>query len=196
MNFKSASSILLSAVAVISLCQCKQQSNDAAQVVQPQVSAASTGLKIAYIDVDSLLANYSYYIDLRDEMLRKEENYSLLLAEEREKIEKEIDDFNSKLQKGIFSSEERAKSESNRIAKKQKAFQEKAEKYSNELDELGLSNSQKMTDIITNYLKEFNKDKGYNVILSKASLLLADDSMNITAQVLEGLNAEYNKTNK
>ena len=195
MNFKSVSSFVLSSVLVLGFTQCSQQATNA-NVQQEQVPVAVSGLKIAYIDVDSLLANYTFYQDLEEEMTRKEENYRLVLTEDNNKLQKEIEEHQKKLNNGVYSSAERAESEQNRLLKKQQSLQEKAQKYSIELDNEGAANSQKISETVDNYIKEYNKTRGYNLIISKTSLLFADQALNITAEVLEGLNAAYNQTDK
>ena len=149
------------------------------------------GLKIAYVDVDSLLSAYLFYQDLAEQMLRKEENSRLLLTEEAEKLQKEIDDFNKKLQNNVFSSQERVNQEQNRLLKKQQEFEALEAKLSNELMIESNKNAEKVSEAVNSFLKEYNKDKGFNLILSKASIMLADESMDITAEVIEGLNANY-----
>ena len=195
MNFKSVSSFVLSSVLVLGFTQCSQQATNA-NVQQEQVPVAVSGLKIAYIDVDSLLANYTFYQDLAEEMTRKEENYRLVLTEDNNKLQKEIEEHQKKLNNGVYSSAERAESEQNRLLKKQQSLQEKAQKYSIELDNEGAANSQKISETVDDYIKEYNKTRGYNLIISKTSLLFADQALNITAEVLEGLNAAYNQTDK
>ena len=196
MNFKSVSSIILSAAAVLSFSQCKQQSTETVQVPESQGSEQIVGLKIAYINVDSLLANYQYYQDLAEEITRKEENYRLALTEEANKWQKDVEDYQKKVRNGVYSSAERAQSEENRLAKKQQAIQEKSEKYTQELMAERDANSLKINETIDNYIKEFNKANGYNIIINKAALLFVDQSMDITAEILEGLNAAYNKPGK
>ena len=188
MNFKSASSLVLSAVAVLGFSQCKQQTS---APVQEQAPVAVSGLKIAYIDVDSLLANYACYQDLSEEMLRKEENYRLVLAEDANKFQKDVTDFNKKIENGVYSLRERAEAEQNRLAKRQQALQEKSDKYSKELADEGNANAQKVSETIDNFIKEYNKSHGYDLIISKSSLMFANESLNITAEILEGLNAAY-----
>lgn len=191
MNFKSLTSIALTAVTLFGFCQCKQQPT----AVQPeQTPVPVSGLKIAYIDVDSLLTNYDFYKDLAEAMIRKEENYRLVLAEEASKLQKEIEDFEKKLQNSVYASRERAESEQNRLAKKQQALQEKSQKYSEELDTEGNENSRKISESIDNYIKEYNKTHGYDLIISRSSLMFANESMNITADIIEGLNAAYSST--
>ena len=182
---------VIAALALTGFNSCNQTaSNPASQAEQPQV--AVSGLKIAYIDVDSLLANYEFWKDLSEQMTQKAENYRLLLAEERNKFEKDVEDFNKKLKNNVYSSAERAQSEQNRLAKKQQDLEEKIAKYNNELSLEDSQNMQKVSEKIDRFIREYNKAHGYNLIINKASLLLADDSMNITAEILDGLNAEYN----
>lgn len=182
---------VIAALALTGFNSCNQTANTpASQTEQPQV--AVSGLKIAYIDVDSLLANYEFWKDLSEQMTQKAENYRLLLAEERNKFEKDVEDFNKKLQNNVYSSAERAQSEQNRLAKKQQDLEEKIAKYNNELSLEDSQNMQKVSEKIDRFIREYNKAHGYNLIINKASLLLADDSMNITAEILDGLNAEYN----
>ena len=190
MKFQSVSSIVISAIAIMGFSQCKQQPAAVSYPEQPATIAVS-GIKIAFVNVDSLLANYALYQDLAEEITRKEENYRLLLSEEGKKLQKEIDDFQKKLENGVYSSRERAESEQNRLAKKQQALQEKSVKYSQELDNESAVNSQKISETIDAFIKEYNKTHGYDLIISKGSLLFAQEAMNITADILKGLNAEY-----
>ncbi len=192
MNFKSVSTIVLSASMIMGFCQCSQSTDNATP--QEQSPVAVSGLKIAYIDVDSLLANYAFYQDLSEEMMRKEENYRLVLTEEANKLDKDVQDFQKKVQNNVYSSRERAESEQNRLLKKQQSLQEKSDKYSQELLNESNANAQKVSEAVENYVKEYNKTKGYNLIISKASLMFADESLNITSEVLDGLNAQYKST--
>ena len=184
---------VISAIMVTGFNSCKQSANtQGTQSTQiERSSVAVSGLKIAYIDVESLLANYEFSKDLSEQMTRKEENYRLLLAEEMNKFQKEVEDFNKKLQNNVFSSPERAQSEQTRLAKKQQSLQEKSDKYSNDLYLENNQNAQKLSETIDNFIREYNKSRGYNLIINKAALMFADDSMDITAEILDGLNAAY-----
>lgn len=192
MNFKSVSTFVLSSVLVLGFTQCTQQ----AAAPQQQAPIAVSGLKIAYIDVDSLLANYTFYQDLAEEMTRKEENYRLALTEEANKWQKDVEDHQKKIANGVYSSVERAQSEESRLTKRQQALQEKSDKYTQELLAERDANSQKISETVDNFVREYNKTHGYNMIISKASLLYADEGLNITADILNGLNAAYNQPNK
>jgi len=192
MNFKSVSTIVLSSVMILGFTQCSQQ----AAAPQQQAPIAVSGLKIAYIDVDSLLANYAFYQDLSEEMMRKEENYRLALTEEYKKLQTDVEAHQKKITNGVYSSVDRAQSEENRLTKRQQAIQEKSDKYTQELLAERDANSQKISETVDNFVKEYNKTHGYNLIITKASLLYADEALNITAEILDGLNAAYNQSAK
>lgn len=182
---------LVAAFSLITFTQCAKQPAANTVSESPQAPTFSQGLKIAYIDVDSMLSSYLFYQDLAEEMLRKEENSRLLLNEEAAKFQKDVDDFNNKLQNNVYSSQERVNQEQNRLIGKQQELDELSAKLSNELVIESNKNAEKVSEAVNAFLKEYNKEKGFNLILSKASIMLADESMDITAEVIEGLNKNY-----
>lgn len=187
----------LSVSAILSFCQCAQPAANSAQTAPSQQPVAqSTGLKIAYVNVDSLLANYELYLDLREELQRKEEDSRLKVNQEADKLQKDIDDFNKKLQNNVYSSQERAQQEQNRLVKKQQDLQDLTTKLGQELETLEYESNMKVSESVDNFIKEYNKTAGYNMILSRSSLMYIDSSMNITEEVLNGLNEEYRKSKK
>ena len=193
MNIKSVSTIVLSAIMIVG---CKQQAETTNVVPQEQAPVAVSGLKIAFVDIDSLLANYAFYQDLTEELIRKQENFRLSLAEDEKSLQKDIDDFNNKVRNNVYSSAERVQQEQNRLERKRQAYIEKGNKYAAELEDQNNANSQKVGEAIDKLVKEYNKKHGYNLIITRSSILYADDVMNITAAILDGLNAEYNSPNE
>ena len=181
---------VMAAFAMVAFTQCTNE--PAANSVNESAEAPTfnQGLKIAYVDVDSLLSAYLFYQDLAEQMLKKEENSRLLLTEEAEKIQKDVE-----LQNNVYSSQERVNQEQNRLLKKQQEFEELEAKLSNELMIESNKNAEKVSQAVNAFLKEYNKEKGFNLILSKATIMLADESMDITAEVIAGLNEGYKPNN-
>ena len=182
--------VLATGALMLSFCQCKE--NNTVQSV-PTGQGAITDMKIAYVEIDTLLSKYQFYLDLAENLLRKEENSRLLLSEKANEFQAEVDTYNKKLQNNVFSSQERAQQEANRIGKKQQDLEELNERLSQELAIESQSNSAMISDSIQAFLKDYNKDKGYSLILSKVgdNILLVDPAMNITDEIVEGLNARY-----
>jgi outer membrane protein len=149
---------------------------------------------MAYVDVDSLLAKYNFCIDLNEAMMKKEENVRLTLNQKAAALEKEQQEFQKKYENNAFISQDRAQQEYNRLMKAQQDLQTLSNKLTNELATENNQNSLQLRDSISVFLKEFNKNKKYNVILSNTGLdniLYADEAMNITDEVVAGLNARY-----
>ncbi len=181
---------LLAGVITFSFCQCK---DNAAVQTAAGGTGVINGIKIAYVEIDTLLSKYQFYIDMSEEMLRKEENSRLLLSEKVNEFQTEMETYNKKLQNNVFSSQERAQQEANRIGKKQQDLEELNARLSNELAIENDKNIQIISDSIQAYIKDYNKTKGYNIILTKVgdNILYIDAAMNITDEILAGLNARY-----
>lgn len=182
---------LLAGVVMLAFSQCKE--NVAVSNPEPAQTGVISGMKIAYVEIDTLLSKYQFYLDVTEEMLRKEENSRLVLTEKAKEYQNEVETFQSKLRNNVFSSQERAQQEENRILKKQQDLQELNDRLSNELSLENQNNSLKISEAIQSFLREYNKDKGYSIILSKVgdNILLIDSAMDITDEVVAGLNARY-----
>jgi outer membrane protein len=178
---------------IFGFTQCKNKSANVSESTNNAVPVASSELKIAYVNIDTLLAHYDFYQDMSENMLRKEENSRLLLSEEANKLQKEIDDFQRKLQNNVFSSQERAQQEQNRLLKKQQELNDMTDRLRTDLSTESDNNSMKISDSIQSFLKDYNKTKGFSIILSKVgdNILYVDESMNITDEVINGLNERY-----
>jgi outer membrane protein len=185
----------LAALALIVLfSQCAGNTNSSTINGEKVASVASGEFTMAYVDVDSLLAKYNFCIDLNEAMMKKEENVRLTLNQKAAALEKEQQEFQKKYENNAFISQDRAQQEYNRLMKAQQDLQALSNKLTNELATENNQNSLQLRDSISVFLKEFNKNKKYNVILSNTGLdniLYADEAMNITDEVVAGLNARY-----
>ncbi|MDD6140733.1 MAG: OmpH family outer membrane protein, partial [Bacteroidales bacterium] len=56
-----------------------------------------------------------------------------------------------------------------------------------------LMNSQQLRDSVDKYIAEYSKKQGYTLVLRKAATWYVGDIDDITADVVKGLNARYNK---
>ena len=174
--------------------QCADNKNANEGNATPAAALASGELKIAYVEIDSLLTKYRFWNDLNEMMIQKKENIRTTLNEKAKELEQEMREFQRKLENNGFASRERAEQENLRIAQKQRDLQQLQEKLANELQTENQKNSLQLRDSINSFLKIYNKDKGYSLIFSNTgfdNLLYADKAFNITEEIVEGLNARY-----
>ena len=131
--------------------------------------------------------------------MKKEENIRLTLNQKATTLEKDQKEFQKKYENNAFISPERAQQEYNRLMKAQQDLQELSNKLSNELATETAKNNLQLRDSINTFIQAFNKEQGYNMIFSNTgfdNLLYADPAMNITNQIVDGLNARYNPATK
>ena len=162
-------------------------------------NATSNGvyLKVAYVEVDSLLSQYNLSIDLNESMVKKQENVRLTLNQKAKELENAKADFQKKYENHAFASQESAQKQYNALIKKEQDLQELGNKLQAGLLEEAAKNNQQLRDSINTFLRRYNKEKGYTLIFSKSgmdNLLYADSTFNITNEVVEGLNARYTAT--
>lgn len=190
----------LAALAFIVLfSQCAGKAGDQASDAPAQSAAGLSGMKIAYVEVDSLLAKYNFCIDLNEAMVKKSENVRLTLNQKANALAQAKQEFQKKYENNAFLSQERAQQEYNRLAKMEQDLQELSNKLQSGLMEENNKNSLQFRDSINAFLKEYNKTRGYSLIFSNTgfdNLLYADSAFNITQEIVDGLNARYSSPAK
>ena len=160
---------------------------------------ASGLLPIAYVNVDSLLLNYNYSKDLNEIIIKKQENSRASVNQKLRALQVEMQDFQRKVENNAFLTRERAEQEQNRLVKKQQELQDFDSRLAQELVAEQQRLNEQLRDTLVSQLKVYNKDKGYQVILSNTmgdNILLAGDSYDITQEVIEYLNKNYAPASK
>lgn len=159
-----------------------------------EVKAAT--INIRYIDEDSVSARYNLAKDLKEASIRA---YSRLESAQQSKA-KEIQTFGAQIEQKARSngylSEQSYQADMAKLAK----MQEQAQQYLGNLQhnaELELQQQQQqLNDSLQAFIKDYNKQKGYDAILYKAAGVYFNPALDITEEVIEGLNARYNKVQK
>ena len=174
--------------------QCAGNNNASTTSAPVAGATGSSNMKIAFVEIDSLLTKYNFWNDLSEQMLKKEENSRTTLNEKGKKLEAEVREFERKIQNNGYASRERAEQEQARLMKQQQELQELQQKLANDLAAENQKNSLELRDSINSFLNEYNKTKGYDLIISNTAfdnLLYGNPAYNITNEIVEGLNARY-----
>ncbi|HNX54387.1 MAG TPA: OmpH family outer membrane protein [Prolixibacteraceae bacterium] len=155
---------------------------------------AASGLKIAYIKVDSLAVNYDFAQEMHDNFLKQQEAFTREYGDKRTRFESQAAAFQEKVQRGGFLSQERALQERDRLMGEEQQVTKLDQELSTKLAQIQSDNNKQLLDSIMNYVKVYNKDKKYNYIFNSGEILVGDDAHNITKEILVGLNARYSRT--
>ena len=191
-TFLSVAMLAGALVGGLTSCNNAQQS----LAVAPLAVNDSLRLPIAYINVDSLLINYDFAKDLNEELLKKTEDARANLNGKAAALEKEVADFQHKLQTNAFLSQERAEQEANRLQKKKEELDQLNYNLQNDLAQQQAQMNARLSDTIRNYVKEYNAEMHFELIFTNTmydNILIDAPKYDITLDVLKRLNERYAK---
>jgi outer membrane protein len=174
-------------------------SNAKKQVIQSVQNKAGAplkdGAKVAYIDLDSLQNNYTYYKKIKTEFERKQ----AAANDEISGMQKKYQNRAMQLQqKGTTMTQPEQEAAMQEINKMQQGLQSRKQEIDNDLYNY---NSKMKEDILTriqDYLKQYNKDGRYSYIFSyePGFMFYKDSTLDITRDVIAGLNDLYSENKK
>ena len=171
-------------------------SNDKQNTTQ-QAAAGPTGeVRIAYVFVDSVLANYEYYKVLADKLLANKSNLEKELSDKGQAFQKEVTDFQYKVDKRLITSWD-AEAKQKQLGEKQQVLVNLQSEMQQRLLEDEQAVNIQLHDSVMTAVNDVNSQLKFNVILSNTfggGLLYAEDYMNITSVVLKRLNDAYQKS--
>jgi outer membrane protein len=200
-NFSSIFQAILGlAVLVLFYLHFSQASNSNAVQI---LSTDSTGKIVlpagpgtVYVNGDSLLNNYDYFKKAKKDFEARTKRTENEIVQRRQSLEKELAQYQQT--GGGMTTEQRMRAEESLMRKEQdlRAFSENAaEKLQDEQNKF----NEALFDKVAEYLKEYSASKNYKIVLNYTKgtgILYANDSLDITSEVLKGLNQEYKKSAK
>lgn len=194
-NYLLISNIVLTIAVIVLLILMifPKKSTKSALETTPTDTRLEETLPIAYVNIDSLLLNYNLYKKLSEELLQQEEKSRGKVTQQAVSLQKEMAEFQKKVENQAFLNAERAQAEQSRLLKQQQELQDLDARLTKEL----MSKQQKMNEqlkaSIDSIILEFNKDNKYHLILSNTgndNILYGNKAYNITNEILKLMNVE------
>ena len=149
---------------------------------------------IVYINLDTLVNQYDMYNDLRSELQGKLTAIENDINKQGRALENDIKSFQEKMQKGLLTRSQ-AESMNNDLAQRDQDLRNLTQQKQIEMAEEESVMLNKVMDAITTYVTEYNKQTQYSLILTTTAatttVINGDTGLNITQEILNGLNAEY-----
>ena len=157
-------------------------------------SDTTVTLPIAFVHVDSLLMNYYLAQEMNEKILRKEEGIRATLTQRMRNINNAIAEFERRIQTNAFLTEERARTEAQRIQRMQEEAQQLEERLVGEFNMEQMRLTMQLEDTIRARMAEFNDIRGFEIIFSNrgtGTILHAQEKYNITQEVTHFLNSRH-----
>ena len=191
--------LILSAALVAGLLfsGCNNTATTAVSTAQADTTAAAGS--IVFFNIDKVMENYDMANDLRSVVETKVNGIQAEIDRRGSRLQKDINDFQNKIEKGLL------------LRSDAEARQVKLQQQQNEYQQYALSKQQEMAEeqqvmlnqimnAISEYVQAYNAEKQYALILTTsgdilpAPVVTGSAALDITDEILAGLNAEYVKT--
>ena len=151
---------------------------------------------VVYIQLDSLVQAYDMFHELKTELEKKAEKIKKDLDNKGHAFEFKVKDFQEKVQKGLITRSQ-AEQQQVQLEKEQANLQQYAQKMQAEMAEEESVMFRRIFDAIQTFLVTYNQEHNYSLILSTSGssnvVLQAMPNLDITKDVLNGMNAQYQK---
>jgi len=146
---------------------------------------------IAYVDIDSFEANYKYLKDQRERFSTRQQAMQTELQRSAQQLQTDMQLAQQKAQSGNMTEAEGAATEK-KLMQMQQSLQLREQSLTQQLLKEKDEFNNKLHKDLDDFLKEYNKDKKYDYILSYSSvgsqILFANPTFDITDDVIEGMN--------
>ena len=171
---------------------CNGSSNDKKASEFATGAQTAKGVTIAFVDLDSLMAHYQYYLDCSQLLEKKSASINATLNNKGIALQKEMAEFQDKIQKKSITEEQAVKIQTS-LQNKQAQIQTLQQNLTEEFQKEQAKYNEALHDSVDNFLKSYNKTAGYTFILARSNdnILLADPKCDITKDVIAGLNKRY-----
>jgi len=192
------SGILGVAVIVLFILQFSDSpsENESAEPAQKPVAQSTNsgdGDRLAYIKIDSVMANWELYFNIQEELSAKQKQLESDFENKQQSFMKRVEDAQYKIQRGLVTRAE-AEELQQQLASEEQNLMGLQNNYSTQIQEEGMVKNRQMIDKIEQYLKEYNETAGYDYIFSYSfggNLLYANKGDDITKEVIKGINEAF-----
>ena len=180
------------ATVALGLAACNNtNSKQNAEASAPVV--AEGGLKIAYVNTDTLLAKYQYAIDLQEELNKYKEAQEKSYQQQMTQFQKDYQNFLQTGENMTLSQQQAKEAELKQRAEKLSTLEAE---LTNKVLQKQMDSNIELLNRIFAFVREYNADnQQFDIILRKtfndSPTLYMNPAMDITDEIIEGLNNEY-----
>lgn len=192
----SAIVIALLTVAGSGLTSCSQKEGQSKTPAAKAAPAKAGDLpNYRYIDADTVLAKYNLSKDFDEQMIRMQNDFDSEARKHENSLRGFENSMRQKMQNNAYT-EATYKEDQNRMAQMSNNAQQALGKKQESMQEAAAKAQKILNDSIQNFIEVYNKAHGYDAIFYKGATVYIDPRLDITDEVIEGLNARYNKVKK
>ncbi len=182
--------LILLVGALITFTSCEK--TDAIKGESQEAVVAKLNLSLAYVNSDSLATNYLFFDEVSGKLEEKKAKYEKEFANRATGLQRQIEDF-QKTANNMTIAQARAVEED--LTRKQQNLQQYQQSLTQDLLKEEAKLNKELYETVAKYLKNYGKENELDFIFKHSTggeIWYGDDSMDITGEIIEGLNNEYN----
>ena len=175
------------------------QNQGGAAAVSPVQDSTAVAGSIVFFNMDKVMNGYDMTNDLTSVFETKTSGIQAEIDRRGKKLEKDAADFQNKVDKGLLTTSV-AQAQYQKLQEQQQSYQQYVVRKQQEMAEEQQVMMNQIANAIAEYVETYNAEKGYSMILATGGNILStpvvtgDARLDITEDLLAGLNAEYIKT--
>ncbi|MCM1036211.1 MAG: OmpH family outer membrane protein [Bacteroides sp.] len=146
---------------------------------------------IRYIDLDSVLANYTLAQELSKASQKMMLDYQNLERQKGNELQRMGNQIQQKVNSSGYLSQESYQADVNNFNQKQNEAQTYLAGQQNKISTYMAQQQARLNDSIQAFVKDYNASRHYDAILFKEAGVYFNPALNITDEVVAGLNARY-----
>lgn len=190
----AAAALLIGAGTLASCNDSKQDTKSAAKT--DKVAAKDNLPNYRYVDLDTVLAKYALAKDYNEEMMRMQSSMESTMRTHEKRLQSQAAVMQNKMNNNGYLTRESYEQDQNSLNSMQAEAQKQAATLQSNFEQQALQAQKNVNDSINAFIEEYNKSRGYDAIFFKAATLYINPALDVTDEVVEGLNARYNKLKK
>lgn len=196
MNKKMVRVMSVMAIALLAMASCNKEAQKVDEKTQAHATQSGS-VKIAYVEVDSIMSQYKFCKEYSLILQKKSQNIENTLAAKQNSLQAAAAKFQQDVQNNKYTQQQAEAVQAN-LQKQGADLQALQQRLGAEFQNETNTFNKALRDSIQHYLAVYNKDKKYGLILSKAgdNILYADKAYDITNEVIAGLNKAYKPAKK
>jgi outer membrane protein len=189
--------LLIGLIVLYFLFFSEKGKDSGAGMVNALAKANKGSISVAFVNNDSIFAHYDLVKKLRSEFDAKTERLSGEVAAKQKAFEKDAAYFQEQVQKKALS-EQSSQEIYSSLQENQQKINDLRDQYSSELQKDEMDMQVVLLDSVMNFIKRYNTRYKFDYILGfnkVGSILYANDTLDITKDVIKELNNEYQAKN-
>ena len=177
-------------------CGGKETNEVAKGVTHEKAKGVSTLPNYRYVDLDTILSRYNLAKDFNEEMISRQNSMQAEVRQHENSLRNLENNIKNKMQNNGYTSEAAYKADEQQYIQRQNSAQQKLSALQSEMESAAMKAQETLNDSIQKFIKAYNATRHYDAILYKGATLYIDPALDIPDEVVEGLNARYNKVKK